>query len=81
MVAWLSDHGVEAAVMEGTGVYWQAPFAALEVAEIKAILVHARQVKEHKTDVADSVWRPACASSGFARPLMCRLSRSGSCAR
>ena len=27
MVAWLSDHGVEAAVVEGTGVYWQAPFA------------------------------------------------------
>ena len=30
MVAWLISHGVEAAVMEGTGVYWQAPFEALE---------------------------------------------------
>ena len=59
MVAWLSGHGVEAAVMEGTGVYWQAPFEALEVGGIEAILVHARQVKQlkgRKTDVADSVW-------------------------
>ena len=38
MVAWLSEHGVEAAVMEGTGIYWQAPFAALEAAGIEAIL-------------------------------------------
>ena len=45
MVAWLSEHGVEAAVMEGTGVYWPAPFAALEAAGIEAILVHARQVQ------------------------------------
>ncbi len=58
MVAWLSDHGVEVAVMEGTGVYWQAPFEVLEEAGIKAILVHAQQVKQlkgRKTDVADSV--------------------------
>ena len=42
MVAWLTGHGVEAAVMEGTGVYWQAPFEALEAGGIEAILVHAR---------------------------------------
>ena len=30
--AWLIGHGVEAAVMEGTGVYWMAPFEALEEA-------------------------------------------------
>ena len=35
MVAWLSDHGIEAAVMEGTGVYWLAPFEALEGAGIE----------------------------------------------
>ena len=44
MVAWLTGHGVEAAVMEGTGIYWQAPFAAVEAAGIEAILVHTRQV-------------------------------------
>ena len=35
--------------MEGTGIYWQAPFtaveAAVEAAGVEAILVHARQVK------------------------------------
>ena len=29
MVAWLRERSVEAAVMEGTGVYWLAPFEAL----------------------------------------------------
>ena len=58
MVSWLNGHGVAAAVMEGSGVYWQAPFTAVEAAGIEAILVHARQVKQlkgRKTDVADSV--------------------------
>jgi len=35
MADWLSGHGVTAAAMEGTGVYWQAPFAALEDAGIR----------------------------------------------
>ena len=71
MVAWLSGHGVEAAVMEGTGVYWQAPFAALEAAGIEAILVHARQVKQskgRKTDVADSVWLACVCRFGLCTP-------------
>ena len=46
MAAWLAGHGVEAAVMEGTGVCRQAPFAALDRAEINAILVHARQGRQ-----------------------------------
>ena len=56
MVAWLRERSVEAAVMEGTGVYWLAPFEALERAGIPATLVNARQVKQlkgRKTDVAD----------------------------
>ena len=59
MAAWLSGHGVGVAVMEGTGVYWVAPFEALARVGIEAVLVHARQVKQlkgRKTDVADSVW-------------------------
>ena len=83
MVAWLTGHGVEAAVMEGTGVYWQAPFEALEVAGVEAILVHARQVKQlkgRKTDVADSVWLACVCQFGLCTPSHVRLSRSGSCA-
>ena len=70
-VAWLTGHGVEAAVMEGTGVYWQAPFAVLEAAGLKAILVHARQVKQlkgRKTDVADSVWLACVCQFGLCTP-------------
>ena len=71
MVAWLTGHGVKAAVMEGTGVYWQAPFTALEAAGIEAILVHARQVKQlkgRKTDVADSVWLACVCQFGLCTP-------------
>ena len=71
MVAWLVGHGVEAAVMEGTGVYWQAPFEALERAGIEAILVHAQQVKQlkgRKTDVADSVWLACVCQFGLCTP-------------
>ena len=71
MVAWLSEHGIEAAVMEGTGVYWLAPFEALEGAGIEPILVHAHQVKQlkgRKTDVADSVWLACICQFGLCTP-------------
>lgn len=69
MVRWLGERGVEAAVMEGTGIYWLAPFEALEAAGIRATLVNARQVKQlkgRKTDVADSVWLARVCQFGLA---------------
>ena len=30
LVQWLCAHEVSAAVMEGTGIYWEAPYQALE---------------------------------------------------
>ena len=33
MTLWLQEHDVEAAVMEGTGIYWITPFEAIEEAE------------------------------------------------
>ncbi len=71
MAGWLRGYGVEAAVMEGTGVYWMAPFEALERAGIKAILVHAQQVKQlkgRKTDVADSLWLACVCQFGLCTP-------------
>ena len=59
MTDWLREHGVTAAAMEGTGVYWQAPFEALEDAGIHADLHHAehvRQIRGKKTDTNDSLW-------------------------
>ena len=71
MVAWLRERSVDAAVMEGTGIYWLAPFEALENAGIPATLVNARQVKQlkgRKTDVADSVWLARVCQFGLATP-------------
>ena len=71
MVAWLRERCVDAAVMEGTGIYWLAPFEALENAGIPATLVNARQVKQlkgRKTDVADSVWLARVCQFGLATP-------------
>jgi len=59
LVDWLRGHEVSAAVMEGTGIYWEAPYQALEHAGIEALLVHAqhvKQIKGRKTDIADSLW-------------------------
>ena len=59
LVDWLQQYEVDATVMEGTGVYWVAPYEALEAAGIETRLVHAQHVKQlkgRKTDASDSVW-------------------------
>ncbi len=69
--AWLQQHGVTSAVMEGTGVYWLAPFRALEEAGIEPQLVHAqhvKQIKGRKTDVQDALWLARVCQFGLARP-------------
>ena len=71
MTDWLIEHGVTAAVMEGTGVYWKAPFEALEEAGIHADLLHAQHVKQirgKKTDVNDSLWLARICQFGLALP-------------
>ena len=57
LVKWLKSEAVEAALMEGTGVFWLPVFEALEEAGLNALLVHAHKVKQlkgRKTDVDDS---------------------------
>ena len=69
MVAWMRERSVGAAVMEGTGIYWLAPFEALEAGGIPVTLVNARQVKQiegRKIDVADSVWLARVCQFGLA---------------
>ena len=73
MTDWLLEMEVDAALMEGTGIYWEAPFDALADAGITATLVHARQVKQikgRKTDVADSVWLARLCQFGLASPSL-----------
>lgn len=71
MTDWLRDHGVTAAALESTGVYWKAPFEALEDAGIQAHLHHAgqvRQVRGRKTDANDSLWLARICQFGLAVP-------------
>ena len=73
LVEWLRGHRVSAAVMEGTGIYWEAPYQALERAGIEALLVHAQHVKQlkgRKTDIADSVWLARICQFGLCTPSM-----------
>ena len=73
LVEWLKGHRVSAALMEGTGIYWEAPFEALEEAGITPILVHAqhvKQIKGRKTDIADSIWLARICSFGLCSPSM-----------
>ena len=70
MTGWLAEHEVSAAVMEGTGVYWERPCRVLEAAGIRPRLVHAqhvKQIKGRKTDVSDSLWLARICQFGLAR--------------
>ncbi len=71
MTDWLRSYAVTAAAMEGTGVYWKAPFEALEDAGIHAELFHAQHVKQirgKKTDVNDSLWLARICQFDLALP-------------
>ena len=71
MTDWLQSHSVTAAAMEGTGVYWKAPFEALEDAGIHADLLNAHAVKQirgKKTDASDSLWLARICQFGLALP-------------
>ena len=68
--AWLCAHRVEAAAMEATGVYWEAPWDALTEAGVEVQLLHAQQVKQlrgRKTDIEDSRWLARVCQFGLAR--------------
>lgn len=57
-------------VMESTGIYWKSPYAALEAAGIRALVVNARHVKNvpgRKTDVGDAQWLATLARAGLLR--------------
>jgi len=71
LVAWLTGHSVEAAALEGTGVYWHAPWRALTAAGIEVQLLHAqhvRQLRGRKTDIEDSRWLARVCQFGLGQP-------------
>ena len=77
---WLLEHEAGAAVMEATGIYWEAPYEAPRRAGIEVPPVHARHVKQikgRKTDIelgpdigvfASAPPGPACARATTKAP-------------
>ena len=71
MTDWVLSHGVTAAAMEGTGIFWKAPYEALEEAGLEVELFHAqhvRQIRGRKTDRNDSIWLARVCQYGLATP-------------
>jgi transposase len=67
---WLAARGVQLVVMESTGVYWKAPYDALED-RFEVWLCNARHVKKvpgRKTDLSDAEWLADVAAHCMVRP-------------
>jgi len=70
LAQWLHGERVGLAVMESTGIFWKAVYAALEDAGIEGRVVNARHVKQvpgRKTDVCDSEWLAELGRCGLLR--------------
>jgi transposase len=66
---WLKGLGVTHVAMEATGVYWKAPYYALED-DFEVLLVNAAHVKNvpgRKTDMKDSQWLCQLLECGLLR--------------
>ena len=73
LVGWLVGHEVSAAAMEGTGVYWRAPWDRLSEVGIEAQLLHAQHVKQlrgRNTNIEDSRWLARVCPFGLGRPSL-----------
>lgn len=71
LAAWLTDAAVTTVAMEATGVYWKAPFYALEGLFDELWLCNAQHVKNvpgRKTDLTDAEWLADVAAHGMVRP-------------
>ena len=70
LAEWAAALQPDQVVMESTGIYWKSPYAALEAAGIRALVVNARHVKNvpgRKTDVGDAHWLATLARAGLLR--------------
>jgi len=70
MSEWIAGFSPDIVVMESTGIYWKSPYAALEKAGIRVMVVNAQHVKKvpgRKTDICDAQWLAMLARSGLLR--------------
>lgn len=70
LAQWANGLRAELVVMESTGIYWKSPYAALEQAGLRILVVNAKHVKNvpgRKTDVGDAHWLAILARAGLLR--------------
>lgn len=70
LAQWAVALRAELVVMESTGIYWKSPYAALEQAGLRTLVVNAKHVKNvpgRKTDVGDAHWLAILARAGLLR--------------
>lgn len=70
LATWAAAFAPDLVVMESTGIYWKSPFAALEKAGLRTLVVNSRHVKNvpgRKTDVGDAQWLATLARAGLLR--------------
>lgn len=71
LAGFLSEAGVETVVLESTGVYWRAPYYALEGLFAELWLCNAQHVKNvpgRKSDLSDAEWLADVAAHGMVKP-------------
>ena len=71
LAAFLTKAAVTRVAMEATGVYWKAPYYALEGLFDELWLCNAQHVKNvpgRKTDLSDAEWLADVAAHGMVRP-------------
>lgn len=70
LAEWAAALRPDLVVMESTGIYWKSPYAALEAAGLRVMVVNAKHVKNvpgRKTDVGDAQWLATLARAGLLR--------------
>jgi transposase len=70
LAQWAVSLRPDIVVMESTGIYWKSPFAALEAAGLRPLVVNAKHVKNvpgRKTDIGDAQWLATLARAGLLR--------------
>ena len=70
LAEWAAALKPDLVVMESTGIYWKSPYAALEAAGVRTLVVNAKHVKNvpgRKTDIGDAQWLATLARAGLLR--------------
>lgn len=70
LAEWAAALLPEVVVMESTGIYWKSPYAALELAGLRPLVVNSKHVKNvpgRKTDIGDAQWLATLARAGLLR--------------